>query len=339
MALYLKTYAAVLQSLKALVDADTDGSTTGKVAVLRVYLRRAIREYWRKFWWPELMLVEQRLYRPEYDASTAYAALDEVFYWPTRKYYICTTASTGNAPADSAGVVDTTYWAEAQTTYSGTDWAASTVYAVGDIVRNIYDGDFYQCHTGHTSSSSFDSTKFTLLTPFVRSIQVDQSGQTEIGDLEGAYDDNPDVFPETAGRIRHGRRGDDIIIRENYSVVWLRFRKRVPAFLGDDYDSSTAYSAGDTIWYNATDFYTANQSTSAGQTPDTHPAKWDVNPVPERLSECVAQRAYAEYLFAAEGRSERALAQDRVARRMVNSEWEELRSGEGISNRLPVRTP
>lgn len=339
MSIHSATYASLLSSLKALVDAQADGTTTGKASLLRVYLRRSIREHWRKFWWPELMLVEQRLFRDEYDAATAYAALDEVFYWPTGKYYICTTASTGNAPAGSAGTVDDTYWAEAGSSYSTTDWAASTAYAVGDQVRNIYDGSAYQCHTAHTSTSSFDSTKFTLLTPFVRSILLNQSGETLIGDVQGIYDCDPDVYPARAEKLRHQRTGDRLlVVPDDHNVVYVKFRKRVPDFAGADFDANATYAIGDTIYYNATDYYTATAATSAGEDPDDTPAKWALNEIPERLSECAPQRAYAEYLFTVEGQSTRAQAQKAYSDMMVKSEWTELTAGEGIINRLPVRT-
>lgn len=41
------------------------------------------------------------------------------------------------------------------------DWQSSTEYSVGDIVIN--DNKIYKCITAHTSSSTFDDTKFTEL--------------------------------------------------------------------------------------------------------------------------------------------------------------------------------
>lgn len=41
-------------------------------------------------------------------------------------------------------------------------WAASTAYAVDDGVE--YQGSFYRCTIAHTSTSTFDPTKFTLIT-------------------------------------------------------------------------------------------------------------------------------------------------------------------------------
>lgn len=337
MPIHLTTYAELLGTTRALVEAS-DEITSGKATVLNQFLRRSLRNYWRKYWWPELLLVEQRLFRPEYDYATTYAALDEVYYWPTGSYYICVAASTGNPPADTAGEVDTTYWAKASSSYGTTKWAASTAYALGDQIQNIYDGSSYACHTAHTSTSSFDSTKFTLLTPFSRYILLEQTGQTKLGDIQGIYDLNPDVHPDTACKLRHTRRGDRVISNDDaHNVVYIRHRQRLPVLTGDDYNSATAYSSGDTVYYNATDYYTANQSVSAGETPDTDPAKWDLNQIPYTLSQCTAQGAYAEYLFTTEGRSQRAQAQKAYADMLAVDEWKTL-DKEGIGRRLPVRT-
>lgn len=46
-------------------------------------------------------------------------------------------------------------------------------------------------------------------------------------------------------------------------------------FFRDAWSASTVYSSGAEVYFAAEDaYYTANQATSAGQSPDTHPAKW-----------------------------------------------------------------
>ena len=57
-----------------------------------------------------------------------------------------------------------TVWVQFQTlppVFTSTPWTASTAYAVGDLVYN--GGETYKCITAHTSTSSFDSTKFELV--------------------------------------------------------------------------------------------------------------------------------------------------------------------------------
>jgi hypothetical protein len=47
-----------------------------------------------------------------------------------------------------------------------TSWAASTVYAVGNKVN--YDNIDYACKTAHTSTSTFDTTKWTVDTTYAK---------------------------------------------------------------------------------------------------------------------------------------------------------------------------
>ena len=43
------------------------------------------------------------------------------------------------------------------------DWAASTDYAAGSVIVN--SGRLYRCTTAHTSTSTFDATKFEVISP------------------------------------------------------------------------------------------------------------------------------------------------------------------------------
>ena len=49
------------------------------------------------------------------------------------------------------------------------EWKASTAYVNNSQYRDtvIYNGNTYSCKTSHTSSSSFDSTKWTLFNEFI----------------------------------------------------------------------------------------------------------------------------------------------------------------------------
>lgn len=84
--------------------------------------------------WPELMLVERRAYRLEYDASTTYAADDEIYYATEDKYYYALGATTGNLPTDP------TYWAELTSfaRYVALDQAGQT--PIGEV-EGIYRND------------------------------------------------------------------------------------------------------------------------------------------------------------------------------------------------------
>lgn len=75
----------------------TDASTLARRATLNV------RKYWRAYDWPEILLIEQRYYRDEYNGATTYAAGAEVYESTTDSYYSSAqSANTGHAVTDTA---------------------------------------------------------------------------------------------------------------------------------------------------------------------------------------------------------------------------------------------
>lgn len=68
----------------------------------RTFINRRAREQWAKHWWNQLMHAEERFYRDAYDATTAYATGDEVYY--AGAYYRALSATTANLPTNA------TYW-------------------------------------------------------------------------------------------------------------------------------------------------------------------------------------------------------------------------------------
>ena len=103
--------------------------------------------------------------------STAYSLNKIVNFQGT--YLKCITAGTsGSSTLDLTTIVGnqltdgTCVWEVVDPfTSSGgatiSDWASSTTYSQGDLVIN--DNKLYQCNTNHTSTSTFDSTKWDLI--------------------------------------------------------------------------------------------------------------------------------------------------------------------------------
>ena len=86
-----------------------DPLTAGLSATQRAEIAESCTEWlrrgWEADWWPELMRVEQRRYRLDYDAARTYSADDEVWA-PSLSTYVrsLADANRGNDPAD------TDYW-------------------------------------------------------------------------------------------------------------------------------------------------------------------------------------------------------------------------------------
>lgn len=103
-----------------------------------------------------------------------------------------------------------------------------------------------------------------------------------------------------------------IILMDNLSTVWVEYRLPKPNLYGDAYNAASAYASGGQIFFNigsangsyqptattlsSGNFYTANQSTSAGQTPLTHASKWDIVQLPYFLGEYLVRGVFADYL-------------------------------------------
>jgi len=294
---------------------------TSRFAALRAYLDRGLQRLWEAEHWPDLVTVEQRAYRLAWDSGTTYAASTstaavEVYFAPTDNYYQSLQGSnTNHAPATQSGSTwseNSQWWAESKSSYSGADWAASTVYAAGAIVRRTSgtsaDGRYYQCHTAHTSSSSFDTSKFCVLTEFDRYVGYTQTGQTAIGEVFNITNANPRLT-RALTEYRFWLSGNGVQVPQGPARVWIEFRRRRPLLTGDAWSSTATYTAGQQVYYTTSagvgNFYDCATATSAGESPVTAAAKWTVVEIPYIFGQSLIWHAYAD-LLAADGQADKA---------------------------------
>lgn len=141
-------YSEVLRGTAALAGglllADAVADATA-FALLRTAHNRRLRIAWEAHCWPDLCPIEQRSFRPPWNAATTYAAGAEVLDIPTLSYFQALQASTGQAPT-TAGVTNDAYWAVSQTSYQADAYDATQTYAVGDQVLNLADNQVYQMY-------------------------------------------------------------------------------------------------------------------------------------------------------------------------------------------------
>lgn len=318
------------------------GSTsvpTSRFAAMRGYIDRALQRIWEGEPFPELVRVEARNYRLAWDSATTYAASTstaavEVYFAPTGLYYQSLVGSNLNqAPATQSGGVwteNSAYWAQSRTAYSGNDWAASTVYAVGTIVRrtsgSTADYRYYQCHTGHTSSSSFDATKFCILTEFDQYVGYTQTGETAIGEVFRVTNANPRI---TRGFVEYPfwLSENGVQVTNGPATVWLEYRIRRSGLTGDTYSATTAYTAGQQIYYTTTggigNFYDCVTSTSAGDSPVSAAAKWSLVEIPYIFGQYLIWSCYAD-LLAGDGQTDKAGAASGAAQGYYEMEADKL---------------
>lgn len=101
-----KAYEAILGALG--LNPATAGLSESKKAEIASQINDRVRESYRYAFWPETMVVEERQYRPTWDAATNWAAGDEVFYLD--RYFSSIADGNVNHSPPTSG--DNEYWTE-----------------------------------------------------------------------------------------------------------------------------------------------------------------------------------------------------------------------------------
>lgn len=338
-------YITVIRAAEALYAGTRDDLATLNDQALNAHFDRWARQAWEAYFWPEWTLAERRQFRPDWDTGTTYGAPTataavERYHVRSRKYYqSLRAANTGNAPADADGVENSAWWAECASDYGGLDWATGMVFTVTNgsatIVRNPEDDRFYQCHTAHTAGATFDSTKFGVLTPFRRSVDYEQTDETEIGAVKAIWDRDPRVYFGNARPIEFVL-ADKVYVAGSEQRVWVEFRERPPSWSGDDWLAATTFAL-DAQCYSPTqgNFYKSLQAANTNHAV-TDTAWWEVIPVPYVLQDAIAQGILSELLETDE-KPEWAATARAKASRLAEQEFTKISRQQAQGVQLPMR--
>ena len=317
--------------LEAEIDTDT-------FRAMRRSVSRRLREGWRRAMWPDLVEHEKRYFRRVWQSADApYAAATEVFHQRSEEYYQA-LKSTSAEPADSDGVVSD-HWAVCEVEYYANDYDATLTYVVGDQVYYPDTGAFYQMHTAAAAGTAPTNTAaWGVLTEFLRYVAQEQvlAGGEEaqaIGDVLGVTKKDPRVhrapLPLAWTKTEAG-----VWVFEKVPHVWIEHRRRAPELRGDTFEVGTAYAVGQQVYYEG-DFYECVEATSAGQTPESHAAKWELIEIPIFLERWLVQAGYADSLES-EGQKEKAAAEMGEAYAALSEEMMVLGGQEGLGTRTVV---
>jgi hypothetical protein len=354
------TYQSILDRIASYLG-ESAGLDTDDAALAQVKLALFVRLGWEYYWWPELMAIERRTFRPGWNSGTAYNAPTatepvEVFF-PTvgvgpfqndnGEYYQALQASTGQVPAtlvSGAYVENGAYWARSESCHSADAWQAGAAYGVNNDgsglpyqVLNPADGRYYQCLAAHTSGGSFDATKWGILTPFIRSLDYEQAGETPLGEVRFIWDRNPETDGRTAKDLRKRLRSDHVQVLGLANVVWVEFRLRPRIYAGPIRSDSAAYADGQEVFDVATgDFWMANQTVNAGESPASTPAKWGRVEFPYFLAEYAAQSAYAALTDREQEQPENFAVEDGAGWPLLAAELDKVERQQGQVRQLNV---
>lgn len=299
---------------------------------------------WESFFWPEWTIVERRTFRAPWASATAYSAPSataavEVFHIRSGRYAQALQASTGQEPFNSSDVENSAYWALSASSYTPDyDFASGLVLTVGKKVRNLDDGRIYQCHTAHTTTATFDGTKFGILTPFKRTLAKEQSWETNAIDaVKRIYEEDPEVNP-AAPWFDFLEIGDNYIPAGDANVIYVRFRKRVPAtgWRATIYSATVTYAEDDIAYFDTPgDVYVSLAGNNLNN-PYTDTTKWARVDFPHVLRDGVALGVAAAWLKA-DGELELAGQTRREAETAAGLEFEKVERQQGQSGRIPMR--
>lgn len=243
------------------------------------YVASRLRQAWEYYKWPELTVVEYRLFRDTWEAGV-YAAGDEVYhngsYW----------RATGAVTADD---VPGEYGAK-----------GVLVYAEGGAIIASADGDYLV----YTNASATPS-KWAELIRFRKVVLYAQTDQEEIGAVLGAWTLDP-LKDTAAVKVDFSLMGDGAVFPPDYEPdgVWVGYRLRAPEVSPVVYSAEAVYVANDAV-YVAPGAYLVLSTTTAGETPTTAAAKFRAIAMPAWLAPAVKAGAYAD-LLEADSRSEKA---------------------------------
>lgn len=289
-----------------------DNLDPAEFKALRRFGRKRLEWCWEFHFWPFLGRVEQRFYRPDWNSATTYAATNEVYYPPTGKYYQALQASTNQAPADSSGATQTTYWEESSRSYQADTFSATASYSKGNRVS--YADQVYQVFVAGpiTGVLPTDNTQWALLTNFDQYVLYGQPGKTAIGIVAAAWNLNPRTT--TRGIELNWNLSDvGVQISSPNAFAWLDYRIRCPKLTGDMFDTTATYASGDQVYFSSAstpgNFYTANTATAAGESPDSQPAKWDVIQIPRNFHKPLVHGIAADWIKGPGGGSPEDLAE------------------------------
>ncbi|MEO0797422.1 MAG: hypothetical protein AAFX93_19900 [Verrucomicrobiota bacterium] len=216
----------------------------------------------------------------------------------------------------------TWWWPELMQTelrYYRARWAAGT-YQSGDEVYHAGTDQYWQALATTTEEPSTLSSDWTELniseTAWFRYIGWDQVDETPLDDVEGLYLTNPQLSDQTQSYVAEetpeGIRVPDVF----GNFAWVRFRLRVPTLLASDYSSSAVYTADNQVLFTDGQIYTCLSSTSAGESPDTTPAKWQVVTIPYIFRTAMVEFAYSRILEADNETTTAAIHDARGERRL-----------------------
>jgi hypothetical protein len=137
----------------------------------------------------------------------------------------------------------------------------------------------------------------------------------DAGEILACHDANPLVTSRTSQlsfRLYDNGTTQVLNFLSDPGTVWAEYRIKRPEMTGDLYDNAMSYSVGSQMYFDSGsntgtytpvagkphygNFYNCLEATTAGQSPSTHPAKWQIVTIPYLFAPYAARGAYSDWL-------------------------------------------
>lgn len=160
-----------------------------------------------------------------------------------------------------------------------------------------------------------DTTRVAQLTLTDTNGMVTGAFPADAGEILNCYDRDPLVSTRASGisfRLYDNGTTSLLVFGSDPGTVYAEYRTKRTELVGDLYDASVAYSPGAQVYFDSGsglgvytpqsgkphygDFYNCLDFTTAGQSPATNPAKWQIVTIPYLFASYAARGAYADWL-------------------------------------------
>ena len=238
--------------------------------------------------------------------------------------------------------------ATSQTYKTGISTDGSTISYAGDITKGLYLWGNLIVQQNNVSPQQF-------------TIPWDQTGEAEIDVMFQAWVNSPAMitYPRQQGFVvtkdgfqmissAGGFMGTNGYVSYNTNPanpVYIYYRRVPYNYSGDEFSATATYVAGQYIYYTRTtgaltgtsDYYKCLATTTAGQDPEDTPSKWDIQLVPEMISQPLIWQTYGDWLIQ-DGQADKALQAYSIVEVKKNEEWDRIQRQMPDSFQMTVST-
>ena len=187
-----------------------------------------------------------------------------------------------------------------------------------------------------TAEPAENNDEWVLVTEgFERSVGLDQTGETPIGEVTGVWDRNPRVYPDEALEVPFTLTENGVLVGSDAPAeVWVEFTVRVSELSSAAWAAGTTYLADEVAFHKNECWKAATDST--GSEPAATNTAWVLQPVPHVFARFIERAAYSDTL-AEDGQSGKADRELREAYRALDDEFCKLKHKQGQTTRWTAR--